>query len=52
MRGNPFTRQVYAFYNKVSAEAMYRRLEQNIATIHQSLEEADERIGSVIMGHS
>ena len=46
MRGKPFTRQVYALYSKVSAQAMHRRLEQNIALIHQAMDEADERIGS------
>jgi hypothetical protein len=47
MRGIPFTRQVYSFYNKASAEAMYRRLKQYIADTHHEMEEADERIGSV-----
>jgi hypothetical protein len=46
MRGKPSTRQVYAFYSKVSAQAMHRRLEQNIILIHQAMDEADERIGS------
>jgi hypothetical protein len=47
MRGKPFTRQVYAFYSKANAQAMHRRLEQNITLIHQAMDEAEERIGSV-----